>query len=539
MAVPTNDNAQLLIRCPSCGQRFKVGMDLRDRTVECGACEHRFRINDSVIVRSKKFYPGERVDSLANRYHRVPIAAPMPEGLQTVHYADVADASAFEPISPQRLVAGAGALVLVVLMALLLFFGARNGGALDGMPTVNRLLMAGFTAIVAGALLIYANPKTRGKAVMTSLVCALVLLALPVFRTEGTGLLPASPGPDDRAAAGGSTVKNRSPQQPSEDDPIAELRATIGTDPLVEEAAKQAEKGGGRHAYGLWLRGLGGGEKLLVRDYLIRKLAADPTSTHAFPRPPYGYLMVVAGLSITLDQLAAAVAPIGDVTVIHPEIDVIEVKVKSENFQAAPVEELADREKPAFYQLNKRELESIDLDRVKGAVERLTDAEPTLYRADIARRLVELLKEDGIDFKAQVCDALLRWGVGSDEESTAAEALLMRLNKANATIPAELIALLVKAKRESIIPILERLWLEDVSKWERYLVDLGPPIEPTLIARFPELAGNFKASAVHVLGKVGGRDSLKLMETARQGANQELLVRIETAEKAIHERLGE
>ena len=54
------DSSLLLIRCPSCGQRFKVGEDFRGRSVECGGCEHRFRIQDEVIVRGRKFYPGER-----------------------------------------------------------------------------------------------------------------------------------------------------------------------------------------------------------------------------------------------------------------------------------------------------------------------------------------------------------------------------------------------------------------------------------------------------------------------------------------------
>ena len=54
------EDSLLLIRCPSCGQRFKVEDDLRDRTVECGGCEHRFKINDETIVRGRKFYPSEK-----------------------------------------------------------------------------------------------------------------------------------------------------------------------------------------------------------------------------------------------------------------------------------------------------------------------------------------------------------------------------------------------------------------------------------------------------------------------------------------------
>ncbi len=505
-------------------------MDLRDRTVECGACEHRFRIGDDVIVRSKKFYPGERVDALSNRYHRIPITAPVPEGLQTAQYSTVADASAFEPISPQRLIAGVAGGIGVTLMALLLFFGAKNGASLDGMPTSSRLAMAGFSAVFAAVAFVYANPKTRAKAILASGLCALLLLVIPLFRTEGAGSGPQA----GNEAAGRGRVNP--PVQSA--DALELLRATIGTDPLTTEAALLAEQGGQKHAYGLWLRGLGDGDKLLVRDYLVRTVAADPTS-RGYPRGPGEVLMVVSGVTVTLDQLAERVAPVGEVVAIHREIDVIEVRVNPANFETSPIEELWDRGGPAFYELNKRELESIDLERVKGAVERLADAEPTIFRSDIALRLVGLLSEEGVDFKAQVCDALLVWRDGTAAVGDAAETLLAKLDATKAIIPAELIGLLVKEKRVTIFPTLERLWLEDVSKWERYLIELGPPVEAKLIAKFSQLSGNFRGSAVHVLGKVGGSDSLELLKSAREGAGQELLVRIETAEKEIHQRLGQ
>lgn len=510
-------------------------MDLRDRTVECGACEHRFRIGDDVIVRSKKFYPGERLDSLSNRYHRIPITAPVPEGLQTAQYSNVADASAFEPISPQRLIAGVAGGVGVAMMSLLLFFGAKNGGALDGMPTSNRLAMAGFSAVFAAVLIIYANPRTRAKAILASGLCALLLLVIPLFRTEGaTGLMHGSGGRGGNNASAQGRVNK--PAQSA--DAVELLRATIGTDPLTKEAALLAEKGGQKRAYGLWLRGLGDGDKLLVRDYLVRTVAADPTS-RGYPRGPGEVLMVVSGVTVTLDELAERVALLGEVTAIHREIDVVEVRVKPENFEMGPIEKLWDRGGPAFYELNKRELESIDLERVKGAVERLADAEPKIFRSDIARRLAGLLSEEGVDFKAQVCDALLVWRDGTPPVGDAAEALLAKLDATKSAIPVELIGLLVKEKRLTIYPTLERLWLEDVSKWERYLIELGPPVEAKLIAKFPELSGNFRGSAVHVLGKVGGSDSLQLLKSARERAGQELVVRIETAEKEIHQRLGE
>ena len=172
------------------------------------------------------------------------------------------------------------------------------------------------------------------------------------------------------------------------------------------------------------------------------------------------------------------------------------------------------------------------------AVKRLADVEPKLYRNDIARRLIALLREDGVEFKDVLCGALMRWADESLKAGDAAEAVLRKLVLLKRPIPRELIALLVKEKRVSIIPMLNDLWLADPGTWEQYYVELGPPIEATLIRDFPNVAGGVRQSLVRMLAKVGGTDSLALLATARVGADPELLVRIDTAEKAIRERLG-
>ena len=77
---------QLQIRCPKCGQRFTVGPELQGKVVECGRCENRFRVDDDVIQRSRKFYPGEKPrDASLDRFSRpaqratgVPPAAGLP-----------------------------------------------------------------------------------------------------------------------------------------------------------------------------------------------------------------------------------------------------------------------------------------------------------------------------------------------------------------------------------------------------------------------------------------------------------------------------
>lgn len=468
---------------------------------------------------------------MANRYQRVPMEVAVPAGLQTISYAEVPDASSFEPISPQRIIAGATAVIGVALMAMLLFFGASRNGALDEMPTASRMMMAGFTSVIATVLLLYANPRSRKKAVLFALLCSALLLTLPLVCTEGSVSLKALPADE-------APPRVRPPVQTPEQERIAQLRQTIGTDPLTGENAKLATEGSGRHAYGLWLRGLSESNKLLVRDFLLRVADADPSS-HPYPRGRNDYLMVVSGVNMTIEKLAELAAPLGEIMQIYREIDIIEVRVNNGNFVVGQIDKLTDQADPAFYELNRRELESIDLERVEGAVKRLKEVAPKLYRNDITRRLIVLLKEDEVKFKDDLCAALMRWADEPAAAADAAEAVLKKMFAEKLPIPREMVALLVKDKRLTIIPIIDELWLGDPGTWEQYYVELGPPIEATLIRHFTEITGGVRRSAVRMLGKVGGPDSLPVLKSARAGADSELLLRIDAAEKSIRERRGE
>lgn len=530
------DDMLLLIRCPSCGQRFKVGEDLRGRTVECGGCEHRFRINDDVIVRGKKFYPGERKDPSLNRFHRVPLAmGPLASEMQSVQYADPPDAVIFEPASPLRIIAGLAGGAAMVFMALFLMFGASRGGALDGMTTGNRMLMAGFTGLLGVVALVYANPRARVKALGIGAVLTIGLISLPLIFTEGSVPL------NSNGVVGTATEPARPPDGmtgAADDEPEnTELRNLIGTGPLEKEIARLASEGDSRKAVGLWIRNLREANRIVVRDYILRATGADPQS-HFYPRGGGDFLMVVTGISMSLDEVAAVAAKLGRVNEVYPEISVVKVSVNNDVFLSGSMEKLTDRNHPAFYELNKRELESIDLLRVSKAVKRLAEAEPKIYRNDITRKLIALLGEDWVDFKPEICDALSVW---SDQPGPAGEAALNEVGKLMATkgdVPEAMIALIVKEGNPGVVPVIDELWSENATRWESLYGDVGPAAEKTLIGRFPDTKGSIRHSAVRLLGRVGGVDSLPLLDAATEGADAELKVLIKNAEAAIRERAG-
>ena len=535
MASPNPDDLLLLIRCPSCGQRFKVGEDLRERTEECGGCEHRFRINDEVIVRGPKFYPGERSDPTLNRFQRVPLpGGDSLSGVKPIRYGKMPDPAALEPVSPQRIIAGIVGVVGMVLMALLLMFGTSSGGLVDGMIMSHRLIIAGFAGFIGVLFLIYANPKARLKAFGVGLLMSACLLALPFGFQAGSVPLEqrefAAPRKIAEPVEAPSGV-------PAEDSSIVALRQKIGTGPLVSEIDRLAKSETGERAMGLWLRGLSDSNRYLVREYILRVTDADP-ATHYYPRDGGDYLLVVTGLTQTIQELADLAGALGETVRIYPEISVIEVEVRNEIFQEGSIEKLSDRDDPAFYDLNKRELESIDLERVKRAVQRIADAEPKLYRADITRKLIALLGQEGVEFKTNVCAALEVWSEQPGPAGDAALAVVEKLVSKQAEIPPQIVKLIVKERNPGIIPILDELWFKSPMAWESIYGDYGQGIEPTMIRRFPETTGTVRYSAVRILGRVGGTDSLPVLDVAEGVADSELRILIEQARRAIGKRHG-
>lgn len=528
-----SDDLLLLIRCPSCGQRFKVGEDLRDKTVECGGCENRFRIDDEVIVRGRKFYPGERKDPGLNRFPRVPLSmAPSGMASQSVSYANAPDPAVLEPASPLRILAGGIGVAGMILMALLLMFGANRGGSLDGMPLFNRLVMAGFASLMGILFLLYANPRARGKALAVGLLLSAGVIAVPFLFNVGS-----QPGEPQQEAAFRPEIAAPTAQN-LEDEKTQVLKNRIGTDPLDKENTRLQQDGSQKRAVGLWLRGLTDVNKIIVRDYIFRTTGADRSSSHSFPRDGGDSLMVVTGAKQTLEELVDVVSLLGKVENVYPNLSVIEIRVNNENFTEGPIDKLSQKDDPAFYDLNKRELESIDLERVKRAVQRLAEAEPKVYRSDISRKLISLLGEEDVNFKGNICRALTTWAEKNGPAGDAALKAVKELMRKQAVVEEEMIALIVKEKNPAVIPILDELWFKNPTTWESLFAEMGPPIEPAVIRRFPATEGPVRYSAVRLLGRVGGAESLPLLAAAGTGANPELRILLESAQKAVRERLA-
>jgi hypothetical protein len=526
----------LLIRCPSCGQRFKVGENFLNRTVECGGCDHRFRIDDEVIVRAKKSYPGDRQSQGLNQFQRVAMPNEQhakPKGLMPMIYGKAPDPAVIEPTSPLRILTGIAGVAAVFIAALFLMFGTGAGMALDGMPMVNRLVIAGFTSFLALIALLYANPKARLKALIVGLGLGGGLLSLPFFFSADTtksantsGVLPIS------------SLQKTNHDAEEKNDSLKQLKERIGTKPLEEEIQKMTVAGHGKTAMGVWLKDLNYEQRFLVRDYMFRVTKAHPTASHIYPRDRNNHLLVLSEMTMSLAELAEVASALGTVENTYPELSVVEVKINNTIFTERPLEKLTNSKDVEFYSLNMMELENISLDRAKSAVQRLGGAEPKIFRADVTKKLIALLNSDAVNFKADVCNALAVWSEQPGEASQAALVEVKKLIAQNKSVPPAMVALLVKEKNQEAIPSLDQLWLMSPETWETSYGDFGKGIEAAMLHLFPETKGSQCHSAVRILGRVGGSDSLPKLIAAEAEANRELKIVIDQAKKSIQERLS-
>ncbi len=501
--------------------------------VECGQCDHQFEITHDEVIKGKKFYPGEHKDPSLNQFHRAQPAGVSSGSSKAIAAAHKATPhKQMEPTSPVRIVLGLVGGLAMAFMATIMILGASRGGMLDGVTQDKRFIMAGFVAFVGFALIVAANPKAPIRAVLVGLLAAGGLVSIPYYFTEGSVPL-------------GST--NTVPQEPEDQDvkpeplilPSRPIEEVIGVGPLEAEIQRLALLGSKKRAIGIWFKNMRSSNRYLIRDYILRITNADHQS-HFYPRDGDSYLMVVTGITISLDEMKDLMSPLGNVANIYEDLQVIETVVDNDKFQSPSMEVLTDTTNPRFYHFNNEELKSIDLERVSAAVSRLAGAKPAILRADITNRLIYLMEQDWIDFKDDVASALSVWANDPGPASEAALGAAKQMRLDGDAVPLELIQLIVDSGNTDVIPLLNLLWNDNPTKWELVYGEVGPEVEDLMVQNFNEATGVHRDSAVKILGRVGGDFALTRLKTLDESTlDNETKILVKNAVNSINKRLAE
>ena len=522
-----DDGNTIQIRCPQCGQRFRINQELKGRMVECGACEYRFRVDDQSLVRQKKFYPGERREIGAGLFARSPAKDLMaPANLQTTEYADAPNIASFEPVPFGKILIGLIGGAMMVFVLLILVIGGSKGSMLDGVTADRRFIIAAFTAVVGTVMIIYANPGTRPKAIVFSLLAATTLLLTPVYFKEGAR--PMTPSLPYLATTETTPIKVNDARKK-----IADLKETVGYGPM-ETALVGSEKNGS--AVGIWMKGLQESNSQVVRNYLLQ-VSKSAEESHLYPRMNRSFLLVLINPQLSLEEVSQQCALMGRVDQTVAELSLVEVTVDNSRFAERPIEKLTDKTNAAFYQSNLMELKCMDLKRINDALSRLATAEPIEYRDDIVNQMIQLLEVADLEIIKNLSAAFQLWSTGKDGAPEALLRVALKWHKTNHALPLETLKFLTTWQLQEVYPILDEMWAKTPALWEETYMKSGPLAENYINKHLMEGDNSQRMSAARITGRVGSTKSVDLLKRAMEfKADAELVTSLQNAINAINTR---
>jgi len=317
---------------------------------------------------------------------------------------------------------------------------------------------------------------------------------------------------------------------------IEALRERFGTELLEKEQQRYASDGSSEKAYGIYITKIQGRYRYTARDYLIRESEADESS-YQLPRESDNLFLLLTGVEKDISEVASIAGRLGKTTEIHPEIGVIVISVNNDLFVTGPQEKLNDKFNPAFYDLNLLELQSFDIERVHKAVERLADAEPKFYRADITKLLTQFIQKPGVSFHDDLCRALQNWAEDIQGPSAAALVTLKaQYTSQNLVPPESLVSLVCKGKDPDAIPVIKSLWINNPFAYEKYFSSLGSQIETTVLQETQSNDATVRHSAIKILALVGTSASLPTLQNLLKHDDPETPIHAERAINQIESR---
>ncbi|MFP6883201.1 MAG: MJ0042-type zinc finger domain-containing protein [Roseibacillus sp.] len=520
----------LRIQCPACQRQFTVDEELKSRTVQCGSCEKQFVVDkDAIVPERDRYFPGDiKKPGLKHYGHGFSPADPTPEvDFATATYSESATAADVIPPTPGRTVAGVTGTFILVIYLVILVFGSMGNGVFSDMEIEKRILLSGFVALVGLSLIFCAGFRRHKQVALTGVVLAvMVILFTVILRPKGV--------PEESQDTGNPT---RSPSDRAEVAPVRMSEDEVRKVMTYAPVQRAIDSFGQESVWALWAPEMGQHFRYQIQRYLQRKTGA--AARPAFYPRGKGGLLIIEGISIKMPELVELVEHFADVENVYEDLRVLHIGVKGENLVEPSSElesKLNNRTHEAFIVLNKKELEHIDIDRVKDAAQRLSTVEPSRFRSEIARRLVGLLDEDAdTEFRSAICKAIMVWSVPEDGSEPAVIRLVEDLIGKSEEVPKSMIEFLIGRRTPGGIPFLKTLWKEDPLDWESEVISMGSQMETVILPCINDENPAAQRSALLILRRVGTGASLPLLRKALEttGKNPDMKLLIERAIEEI------
>lgn len=526
----------LQIQCPKCSKRFTVHEDLTGKTVECGACDHRFPVrSESIIVERSKFYPGEhKSEDFLSR-----LGKKSGEGEEAIpeSSAPTPQVDAIMPASAGQNIAAATGAVFLVLYGLIFFLGTSKGGMFQDVLMEKRMILGGFVGLLSVGLILFGAKNWRKRAVLFSIVLLAGLFALIFIRPVHT-----TPVVDDISDLGHD--KEEEDESLTEDD----IKSKVGYAAIerkFEAMTERFDSDGSEYVVGIFIEGLSGAQFVEVENYLKDVLAIPPTEgVNLYKRNrERDSLVVVSGFKLDFDTVVRHCEPRLGRATSYPDLRLIDLKLSASLF-SKPSDDLqkilTDKTHPAYFSANLDELRSLTPARVQSAVARLStvvDVELRHEEPIIKEFLDILVTKNNPVLLSDVGKALRIWAAGNTAcIDTVSRKVGKLLEDEDAIVPSSLIDYLVENEAEQAPLFVDRLWSLDPEKWVNQFAKLGPVIEPRIIFHLNDSPPRLKKAAAILLEKIGTDKAIPTLEKFKTSTDEELKILVERAIEAIKAR---
>lgn len=519
----------LQIQCPNCSKRFTVHEDITGKTVECGACDHRFPVtSETIIIEREKFYPGEHKDEFLSRLGKSSPLAQGDGGAQAppMQPGGMAHVDSIMPASPGQSIAAATGVTMLVLYSLIFFFGTSPGQIFQDVEMQKRFLLGCFVSVLGGGLVIFGAKNWRVKGILLAVVLVAGLMAMVVMRP--VYITPESEVSNDDQEEG--AVSNRL------DDDVRDLEdflSEIDKKAMDRELARQEAKLDGRPAddfvTGVYIADLRETQYQAIERYFRKKLSLPKSEALSVYKRngDNDRFIIISGVPMDFDLMVRFCEFLGRTT-SYPKSRVLDVELSARHFQA-PSEDILDKlnnvENPAFFTQNLNELRNIDYERVSEAVRRLGRVPEEIELKNRDQIIEELLllasEETGSTILSDIGQALKVFGKNSQVAVEKINRLIPHWMKSEIPVERTMVEFLIENNDPNVLVLIDRLWVDDPTKWDEQYGSLGGQIEDRMIFHVTESPEALRRSAISLLGQVGTAKSIPVLESMGQGTDQE------------------
>ncbi len=501
---------KIQIKCTSCGQKFAVTESYIGRMVECGACDDRFKVEGSAIVRQRKHYPGEKSDANAEVYSKSPSSESAKNNevaFQTANYQNVSADYAQPPKPLKTLMICAGTLFILSFIALFLL-GGREEGMLEGLDNTKRFILAGFVALTGSSLIILGS-RHKSKGLLLSLILGGSLVAMPFIYPE---VLDSKIITESIIESETTDKEKSDSQEEIFNQQLKAYKTNIGFE-KVEAARISLDNPNDLKA--IVLVNSKGADLDIILPYLQYQLGLQDTPVE------YPYGREINGESATLltfvtdtpiERVFEITKRFGqpqEMNEIRTALKVIEIVVDRSTLQGRSTELTTNPNHPEYFNANHSELRGIDRAKQMDAAKRLETATSKGRQADIATALSELININDHEVSRQAITTLYHWNLpeyNNDQnildyaKKIAGTAQMHRsvMNYlADIEIPGseEILAIQWASKKGNLL-------------WENHLIRAKKRGEKAVISTLPSLDETHFRSAANILSKVGTADSI-------------------------------